>query len=79
METLKYRKGSTADLQRKTLQKATRLGMAWETSEVARVVQGLKNDETTFEIAMATGRSYYGIQTARNHIRFALNHIEVLK
>jgi hypothetical protein len=77
---MKYRKkNSIADLQNKTLRKASRLGMPWETDEVARLVQGIKNDETTYEIALATGRSYYGIQTARSHVRFALNHIEALK
>jgi hypothetical protein len=62
----------------KTKRNATRTGMRWEDDEVDRVMRGIERDETTYEMAMAIGRSYYALQTARAHIRFAMDHAEVL-
>ena len=69
------RKKITArDLQAKTLRKATHQGSPWETDDVARMVAGIHRDETTFELAMALGRSYYATQTTRRMVGFALRH-----
>jgi hypothetical protein len=62
----------------KTKRNATRSGMRWEDDEVDRVMRGIERDETTYEMAMAIGRSYYAMQSARSHIRFAMDHHAVL-
>jgi hypothetical protein len=62
----------------KTKRNASRSGMRWEDDEVDRVVRGIERDETTYEMAMAIGRSYYAMQSARSHIRFAMDHAAVL-
>lgn len=73
-EPKRGQKSSSARLQTKTLQKAHRQGMAWDDDEVSRLVAGIERDETTFEMAMALGRSYYGAMGARAHVAFALRH-----
>jgi hypothetical protein len=73
-EPKRSRKSSTAVLQAKTLRKAYRQGMAWDDDEVSRLVAGIEKDETTFEMALAIGRSYYGVAGARAHVAFALRH-----
>lgn len=73
-EPKRGRKSSSSELQRKTLAKAYRNGMAWDDDEVARVVAGIERDETTFEIAMAIGRTYYGTMGTRAHVAFAMRH-----
>lgn len=67
-------KSSSAAAQTKTLRKAHRLGIAWDDYEVERLVTGIQRDETTLEMALAIGRSYYGVQGARAHVAFALRH-----
>jgi len=62
----------------KTKRNATRTGLKWEDDEVDRVMRGIERDESTYEMAMAIGRSYYAMQTARAHIRFAMDHAAVL-
>ena len=62
----------------KTKRNASRTGMRWEDDEVDRVMRGLERDESTYEMAMSIGRSYYAMQTARAHIRFAMDHAAVL-
>jgi hypothetical protein len=62
----------------KTKRNAHRSGMHWEDDEVDRVMRGIERDESTYEMAMAIGRSYYAMQTARSHIRFAMDHAVVL-
>lgn len=70
----KRKKVSSADLQRQTLRKATYQGTPWQTEDVSRIVAGIERDETTFEMAMALGRSYYATQTTRRMVGFALRH-----
>lgn len=65
---------SSRELQRHSLLKATNHGKPWTDDEVARLVAGIQRDETSFEMALAVGRSYYSTMSARGHIRFALNH-----
>lgn len=67
-------KSSTARHQAKTLRKAHRNGMAWEDYEVDRMVRGIVNDETTLEIALSLGRTYYGSMGMRHAIGTALRH-----
>jgi hypothetical protein len=62
----------------KTKRNAHRSGMKWDDDEVDRVMRGIERDETTYEMAMAIGRTYYSMQTARSHIRFAMDHASVL-
>lgn len=67
-------KSSTARLQAATLRAAHRVGVAWDDNEVARIVQGIEKDETSYTMAMALGRTYYGVMGARAHVAFALRH-----
>ena len=71
-------KGSMQDLHARTLRKASRQGMKWEDDEVSRMVAGIERDETTFEMAMALGRSLYATQSTRRMVAFALRHKSVL-
>lgn len=71
------RKNSSKELQRKSLVKAHNIGLPWDDADVARVIAGIQRDETTFEIALAVGRSYYGAMGARSHVAFALRHAAV--
>lgn len=71
-------KNSTKDLQRKTIRKATRVGIPWDDDEVARLVEGIARDETTFEMALAVGRTLYGTSAARQHVRFAISHKDAI-
>jgi len=68
------RKTSTQKLQAQSLKGSTRNGMPWEDDEVERLVQGIEANETTFIMAQAIGRSYYGTMGARAHVAFALRH-----
>lgn len=68
------RHSSTTKLQRQSLKKAHRNGMPWSDDEVARLIAGIDRDETSYEIALATGRTYYGIMGARSSVMFALRH-----
>lgn len=71
-------KSSTAKLQAKTLATAHRNGMAWDDEEVSILANGIEKDETTYELAMKLGRSYYGVMGARAHVGFALRHAKAL-
>ena len=79
-EPKRYRRNdnSTAALQRKTVRKAHRVGIPWDDDEVARLVAGIERDETTFEMAIALGRTLYGTSAARGHVRFAMSHRNAL-
>lgn len=72
------RQKSTAQLQAKTLRHADRHGLAWTDDEVSVLANEIEKDSTTFDMAMALGRSYYSVMAARTHVRFALNHQAVL-
>lgn len=73
-EPKRSQKSSTARHQAKTLRKAHRNGMAWEDYEVDRMVRGIIKDETTVEIALSLGRTYYGSMGMRHAIGTALRH-----
>lgn len=66
-------------VQAKTLANAHRHGCVWDDEEVAQLVNDIRRDETTFDMAMRLGRSYYSVQGARAHVRFAMDHIDVIK
>lgn len=71
-------KSSSARIQAKTLRKAHRQGQPWEDDEVTRLAQGIVADETSEKIALALGRTYYGVMSARSHVGFALRHWDAL-
>ena len=75
----KLRMNHVRQLQNKTLANAHRHGLTWDDDEVSELVNGIQKDETTFNMAMSLGRSYYSVQGARAHVRFAMDHIAVLK
>lgn len=66
------------ELQKKTEKNAWRLGQPWDHDEVSVLVNGINRDKTTYDIAMSMGRSYYGVQSARAHVAFAMRHSMVL-
>ena len=68
---------SSARLQARTIANAHRIGCAWDDDEVAILANEIAKDSTTFDIAMKLGRSYYGTQTARSHVGFALRHATI--
>ena len=72
-------KSSTARLPAETLKKAHRNGLAWEDSEVEVLVKMIQDDDTTFDMALSLGRSYYSAQYARSHVGFALRHASIFK
>lgn len=53
-------------------------GTRWTDDDVSAVVNGISRDATTYDMAMGIGRSYYSVQTARAHVRFAMDHREAL-
>jgi hypothetical protein len=69
---------STAQLQAKTLKHAVRHGLKWDDSEVSLLANAIAKDDTTYDMALALGRSYYSVQGARAHVRFALDHRDAL-
>ena len=62
----------------KTKRNAYNSGTKWSDDDVAHIVNAISADDTTYNMAMAIGRSYYSVQTARAHIRFAMDHVNVL-
>ena len=61
-------------LQGETLKQASNHGLTWDDDDVSRLVQEIERDETTYELALALGRSYYSMMGARAHVAFALRH-----
>lgn len=68
----------TKQLQKRSLRNAHRHGQTWDSSEVSLVVNGIDKDETTFDMAMRLGRSYYSVMATRSKVRFAMDHADVL-
>jgi hypothetical protein len=77
MSKAKDKRGHKRMVER-TKRAAYNTGKAWSDDDVAHVMTGIANDDTTFNMAMGIGRSYYSVQTARSHIRFAMDHAAVL-
>ena len=67
-------KSHVAKLNDRTLRTASRKGLAWNDDEVAILVTMIEEDKTTYEMALATNRTYYGAQVARSHVGFAMRH-----
>lgn len=74
MNSRKMKQSVTRELQQITLNKAWNVGNKWSDEEVETLVGMIQRDESTYQMAVTLGRSYYGIQGARSHVRFALNH-----
>lgn len=53
-------------------------GRPWTNDDVAIVLTAIENDQTIYDTAMNLGRSYYALQSAMSHTRFALRHQDVL-
>lgn len=62
----------------KTKRNATRTGQRWTDDDVSIIMRGIERDDTTYNMAIESERSYYAVQTARAHIRFAMDHSAVL-
>lgn len=72
------KKSSTRDLQAKSLRKATNHGLPWSDDEVSYLVAAISRDETSFDMALGVGRSYYSTMSARSKVAFALRHRNAL-
>ena len=75
----KKKEKSTRRLQAETLVRGFNIGTKWTDDDVSALVNMIEKDESTFEMAISLGRSYYGIMGARSHVRFALNHQAVFQ
>jgi hypothetical protein len=73
-EARKHGKSIGAYLNEKSRKGAFNAGLPWSSDDVAILVQMIESDETTFEMATRTGRTYYGALAARAHVGFALRH-----
>ena len=68
-----------ARLNDETKKHAYNHGMAWTDDDVVTLLNMIDQDKTTFDMALATGRSYYAAQYARAHASFAQRHARVFK
>jgi len=55
------------------------VGAAWSDDDVSELANMIGKDATTYEMALTLGRSYYATQSARSHVRFAMNHAEIFR
>jgi hypothetical protein len=78
-EARKHGKSVAAFLNDKTKKGAFNAGAVWSSDDVAIIAQMIEADETTFDMAIRVGRTYYGALNARAHIGFAMRHWEVLE
>lgn len=53
-------------------------GKAWSDDDVSHLLNAIHADKTIYDTAMDIGRSYYSVQSAMSHTRFALRHAAVL-
>jgi hypothetical protein len=72
------KRNSSRELQIKSLHKAHNHGQPWSDDEVSRLVAGIGRDETSFEMALSVGRSYYSTMSARGKVSFALRQANAL-
>ena len=76
------RKGGGSYISRlndETKKHAINAGLQWDSDDVAKLARMIAKDATTFDIAMALGRTFYSAQNARAHVGFAMRHARVLK
>lgn len=69
---------NTARLNAKTKKQAYKAGTVWTDDDVSTLVSMIEADATTFDMAMATNRTYYGASYARSHVAFAMRHQRVI-
>lgn len=68
-----------ARLNDETKKHAYNHGMPWSDDEVSTLLNLIDRDQTTYDMALATGRTYYAAQYARAHAAFAQRHARVFK
>lgn len=78
MSQKKSTKSYVRDLNEKTKKNAYNLGKPWSDDDVSDLVNMIERDEKTFDMAMSLGRTFYGTQYARSHVRFAMDHAAVI-
>lgn len=78
-EARKYGKSVAAYLNDKSKRGAFNAGALWSDEDVATIAQMIQSDETTYDMAVRLGRTYYGALNARAHIGFALRHWDTLE
>lgn len=77
-EARKRGKSVSAYLNDKAKKGAFNVGAVWSDDDVATIVAMIDHDDTTFDMAIRLGRTYYGAQNARSHIAFAMRHWDVI-
>ena len=68
-----------ARLNDETKKHAYNHGIAWSDDDVSMLLNLIDKDETTYQMAMALGRTFYAAQVARSHVAFASRHARVFK
>lgn len=68
-----------ARLNDETKKHAYNHGQPWSDDEVTTMANLIDKDETTYNMAMATGRTFYAASYARAHLSFLQRHRKVLK
>jgi hypothetical protein len=77
-EARKYGKSVGAYLNEKSRKGAYNAGAVWSDDDVATIVAMIDHDDTTFDMAVRLGRTYYGAANARSHIAFCMRHWDVI-
>jgi hypothetical protein len=66
-------------LNQETKKHAFNHGLPWDDDSVNTIFNMTSEDRTIYEIALATGRTYYSAGTAVSHVRFASRHAPVFR
>lgn len=77
-EARKYGRSVAAYLNDKSKKGAFNAGAVWSDDDVATIVAMIEHDDTTFDMAVRLGRTYYGASNARQHIGFCMRHWDVI-
>lgn len=78
-EARRHGKSHVAQLNDKTKRGAINAGLPWSSDDVAQLAQMIVDDDTTFDMAIRLGRTYYGASSARAHVGFAMRHWSALE
>jgi hypothetical protein len=68
-----------ARLNDETKKHAFNHGLPWSDDDVGALMNLIDKDDTTYNMALATGRSYYAAAYARAHLSFAQRHAKLIK
>lgn len=72
------RKWNLAQLNAKTRETAWHVGEPWSREDLQILAEGIKNDLTTFEMAVALNRTLSAVMSKRPVVALALRHPDVI-